>query len=67
MSLNSQCGNQAMTQTQCYINSFLIMCRLLITFANSLYPDQARQNAGPDLDPNHNTLMVILKEHFLKS
>ena len=28
------------------------LCRLLITFANSLEPDQARQNVGPDLDPN---------------
>ena len=26
-------------------------CRLLITSANSLDPDQARQNVGPDLDP----------------
>ena len=26
-------------------------CRLLITFANKLDPDQARQNVGPDLDP----------------
>ena len=26
-------------------------CRLLIIFANSLDPDQARQNVGPDLDP----------------
>ena len=25
---------------------------LLITFANSLDPDQARQKVGPDLDPN---------------
>ena len=25
---------------------------MLITFANSLDPDQARQSAGPDLDPN---------------
>ena len=25
---------------------------LLITFANRLYPDQARQHVGPDLDPN---------------
>ena len=24
----------------------------VITFANSLDPDQARQNVGPDLDPN---------------
>ena len=25
-------------------------CRLLMTFSNSLDPDQARQNVGPDLD-----------------
>ena len=31
-------------------------CCLLITFANSLDPDQARQNVGPDLDPNSLTL-----------
>ena len=31
-------------------------CCLLITFANSLNPDQARQNVGPDLDPNCLTL-----------
>ena len=28
------------------------LCRLLITFANSLDQDQARQNVGPDLDLN---------------
>ena len=27
-------------------------CNLLITFADSLDPDQAQQNVGPDLDPN---------------
>ena len=27
-------------------------CRLLITYANSLDPDQARRSVGPDLDPN---------------
>ena len=27
-------------------------CCLLITFANSLDPDQAGQNVRPDLDPN---------------
>ena len=32
------------------------ICRLLITFANSLEPDQAQQNVGPDLDPNCLTL-----------
>ena len=38
---------------------------LLITFANSLDLDQARQNVRPDLDPNCLTLMVFLK-YFLK-
>ena len=28
--------------------------------ANSLEPDQARQNVGPDLDPTCLTLMVFL-------
>ena len=32
-------------------------CRLLITFANSLDPDQAWQNVRPDLDPNCLTLL----------
>ena len=31
---------------------FTYLCRLLITFANNLDPDQARQNFGHDLDPN---------------
>ena len=33
---------------------YLTLCQLclLITFANSLDPDQARQNVRPDLDPN---------------
>ena len=30
-------------------------CCLLIIFANSLDQDQARQNVGPDLDPNNLT------------
>ena len=42
------------------INAFIAsgdFCRLLMTFANSLDPDQARQNQAqqnvrPDLDPN---------------
>ena len=31
-------------------------CCLLITVANSLVPDQTRQNVRPDLDPNCLTL-----------
>ena len=40
-------------------------CRL-ITFANSLDPDQAQQNVGPDLDPDYLTLDVIPKRFFWK-
>ena len=42
------------------------MVCLLITFANSLKPDQAQQYVRPDLDPNCMTLMVFLKELFYK-
>ena len=42
--------------TSCFVVSSLPargdFCCLLITFANSFDPDQARQNVGPDLDPN---------------
>ena len=44
---------------QCFLSSSLAsgdFCCLLITFANSLDPDQDRQNVGPDLDPNCLTL-----------
>ena len=37
-------------------------CRLLITFAKSLEPDQALQVVGPGLELNCVTLMVFLKE-----
>ena len=32
------------------------LCHLLITFANSLNPDQDQHSVGPDLDPNSLTL-----------
>ena len=35
--------------------------RLLITFANSLDPDQDQQNVVPDLDP-----ICLCRTHFLK-
>ena len=50
-------------------NSFPIsghFCCLLITFANSLDPDQAQQNVGPDLDPSYLTQMVFLKDFLEK-
>ena len=43
----------------CMLHSFLAssdFCPLLITFANSLDPDQDQQNTGPDLDQNRLTL-----------
>ena len=41
-------------------------CHLLITFANSLNPDQARQNVGPDLDPNCSTPLRYLKKSSIQ-
>ena len=41
-------------------------CRLLINFANSLDPDQNRQNVGPGLDPNCLTLWLVFKKEFLE-
>ena len=35
-------------------------------FANSLDPDQTRQNVGPDLDLNCLTLMVFMKKLMKK-
>ena len=49
------------------INSFLgssNFCRLLLSIADSLVPDQDRQNVGPDLDPNHGSGSVFLKQIF---
>ena len=39
-----------------------VYCHRLITFANSLNPDQAQQNVGPDLDQN----CLFLKQFFFK-
>ena len=47
-----------------FLQLFTYYCHLLITFANSLDPDQARQNGGPYLNPNCLTLVVFLKEFF---
>ena len=43
-------------------------CRLLITFANSLDPGQARQNVGPDLGPSClNDIMTVIVQEFFKN
>ena len=41
-------------------------CHLLMTFANRLDPDQARQNVRPDLDPINLALNVFLIFFFKK-
>ena len=41
-------------------------CRLLMVFANSLDPGQARQNVGPDLDPSSLILQWYSPNYFLK-
>ena len=52
----SQGFNQKLVSTSCFVfNSSaarVYSCLLLISFANSLDPDQAQRNVGPDLDPN---------------
>ena len=53
-----------------YSNFFLAsddFWRLLISFANSLDPDQSGQNMGPDLNPElFDSLIVQLKDFFEK-
>ena len=52
----SQGYSQKVVSTSCPVFNSLPasgdFCHLLIAFANSLDPDQARQNVGPNLDPN---------------
>ena len=48
----SQGCSQKVVSRSCSLPASGDYCHLLITFANSLDPDQARQNVGPDLDPN---------------
>ena len=52
----SQGFSQKVASISCFVFNSLPawggFCCLLITIANSLDPDKARQNVGPDLDPN---------------
>ena len=60
--------SRKLIETVSKINPFLAsgdFCPLLITFANSLDPDQDRHNVDPDLDPNRLTLIVFLKKSIL--
>ena len=60
-----QLGNISRLNTQS-LTRCLLAHHLLITFANRLDPDQARQNVGPDLDPNCLTLKWYSKKNFSK-
>ena len=54
MKMKLQCCCPSLCATQCIFNPFPTngnFCHLLITFGNSLDPDQAQQNIGPDPDP----------------
>ena len=51
---------------KCIFQLFVYVCCLLITFANSLDPDQARQSVGPDLDPNCLTLWWYSWKNFFE-
>ena len=58
--------NQLCQTSYVYLRPFNL-CLLVssaIVFANSLDPDQDRQNVGPEVDPYCLTLMVFLKEMF---
>ena len=61
----SQGFSQKVVSRSCSVfNSLSAMgdfCHLLITFANSLDPDQVRQNVGPGLHTNCLTLLSIEK------
>ena len=43
-----------------------ILIPLLMTFANRMDSDQARQSLGPDLDPMFDNLKIFLKKTTLK-
>ena len=48
----SQGFSQKVSKSCSVFNSLTTSDHLLITFANSLDPDQVRQNVVPNLDPN---------------
>ena len=52
MGVNGRCVNKDKEAIFNSVSASGNFCRLLITFANSLDPDQDRHYVGPDLDPN---------------
>ena len=49
------------------VQKMVLLCRLILTFTNSLDPSQVRQNARPDLDPTDDTLKILNKVNFEKN
>ena len=49
------------------IKMSMTICRLLINFTNTLVPDQARRDVGPDLEPNYLILLWYSDSIFLNS
>ena len=66
----SQGFSQIVVSTSCFVFNSLSarsdFCCLLVTFANSLDPDQVRQNVRPDLGPNCLTLKWYLKKSSIQ-
>ena len=66
----SQGFSQKVVTTSCFVFISLPargnFCCLLLTFANSLGPDQAWQNVVPDLDPILFDTLIVLKKSSIK-
>ena len=60
------CSKIRFPKAEGHFNSSCNFYRLLISFANSLDPDQEQQYVGPDLDPNCLTQIVFMKEFYEK-
>ena len=53
MTIAVDLGRKAKKKKKMYVfHSLPAICRLLITFENSLGPDQAKLKVPPDLNPN---------------
>ena len=61
--LEEQASLKYCMEKVCIVDNY---CRVLITFANSLDQDQARQNVRPDLNSHcfNGSLVVLMKEFF---
>ena len=55
------------SQFQLKTLTFLFTSYRLITFANSMVPDEAQQNIGHDLDPNSLKLTHVIPDFFVEN